>query len=91
MQRPADIEVIFPIKDAASAALMAIKADSLYKAGIISEREKRWVDARLRTFLNDAPAPRPLKRNAELQRTRGITTAPIASPCWPQTAAPHCA
>jgi hypothetical protein len=55
------MEVIFPIKDAASAALMAIKAECLHKAGIITKREERWVDARVRTFLNDAPAPRPLK------------------------------
>jgi hypothetical protein len=33
MQRAWDIELIFPIKDAASAALMLIKADCLDKAG----------------------------------------------------------
>ena len=30
-----DSELIFPIKDAASAALMLIKADCLHKAGVI--------------------------------------------------------
>jgi hypothetical protein len=45
---------IFPIKDAASAALMLIKAECLHKAGIISEREKQWVQSRARTFLNAA-------------------------------------
>jgi hypothetical protein len=30
---------------------MAIKADYLHKAGIISEREKQCVDFRVRTFL----------------------------------------
>jgi hypothetical protein len=64
MRRTLDMEVIFPIKDAASAALMAIKAEYLHKAGIITEREERWVDARVRTFLNDAPAPRALKGKA---------------------------
>lgn len=54
MERALDMEVIFPIKDVASAALMAIKADNLHKAGIISEREKQWVDCRVRTFLDDA-------------------------------------
>ena len=47
-------EVIFPIKDAASAALILIKADCLHKAGIISEAEKHWVDSRTRSFLADA-------------------------------------
>jgi hypothetical protein len=54
MERALDMEVIFPIKDAASAALMAIKAEYLYKAGIISEREMQWVDSRVHTFLDDA-------------------------------------
>jgi hypothetical protein len=54
MERALDMEVIFPIKDAASAALMAIKADYLHKAGIISEREKQWVDSRVRTFLDNS-------------------------------------
>jgi hypothetical protein len=43
MRRTLDMEAIFPIKDAASAALMAIKADCLQKAGIINEAEKRCV------------------------------------------------
>ena len=54
MQRPQDIELIFPIKDAASAALMTIKADCLHAAGIINEAEKQWVHSRARTFLADA-------------------------------------
>jgi hypothetical protein len=54
MQRPLDMESIFPIKDAASAALMTIKADCLHKAGVISHDEKQWVDSRVRTFLHDA-------------------------------------
>jgi hypothetical protein len=52
MQR--DIELIFPIKDAASAALMTIKADCLHKAGIINEAENQHVHSRARTFLGDA-------------------------------------
>jgi hypothetical protein len=46
MQRAWDIELIFPIKDAASAALMVIKADCLHNAGVISEGEKQWVYSR---------------------------------------------
>jgi len=52
MQHPWDIELIFPIKDAASAALMLIKADCLHKAGIIDEAEKQYVHSRARTFLD---------------------------------------
>jgi hypothetical protein len=47
-------ELIFPIKDAASAALMLIKADCLNKAGVVSEGERQWVYSRARTFLDDA-------------------------------------
>ena len=48
------MEAIFPIKDAPSAALMAIKADCLRKAGVITDHEKQWVNSRVRTFLHDA-------------------------------------
>jgi len=54
MQRAWDIELIFPIKDAASAALMLIKADCLQKADVISEAETQWVYSRARAFLADA-------------------------------------
>ncbi len=54
MRHARDIEAIFPIKDAASAALMVIKADCLHRAGIISEREKQWVGSRAGTFLDNA-------------------------------------
>jgi hypothetical protein len=46
--------LMFPIKDAASAALMLIKADCLHKAGVISEREKQLVESKARAFLNAA-------------------------------------
>jgi hypothetical protein len=55
MQRAWDIQLVFPIKDAASAALMLIKADCLDKAGIISEGEKQWVYSRARRFSADGP------------------------------------
>jgi hypothetical protein len=54
MQCARDIEVIFPIKDAASAALMLIKADCLHTAGIINKAEKQYVHSRARTFLDHA-------------------------------------
>ena len=52
-QRAWDIKVIFPIKDAASAALMLMKADCLHAAGIINEAEKQYVHSRARMFLDD--------------------------------------
>jgi hypothetical protein len=54
MQRARDIEVIFPIKDAASATLMLMKADCLHTAGIINDAEKQYVHSKARTFLDDA-------------------------------------
>ena len=54
MQHPLDIEAIFPITDAASAALMAIKADCLRKAGVINDQERQQVDARVRKFVHEA-------------------------------------
>jgi hypothetical protein len=53
MQRAWDIELIFPIKDAASAVLMVIKADCLHNAGVIREGEEQWVYSRARPFLAD--------------------------------------
>ena len=54
MQPARDMELIFPITDAISAALMLIKADCLHKAGIINEAEKRCVYSRASTFLDNA-------------------------------------
>jgi len=54
MQRARDIEVIFPIKDAASAALMLMKANCLHTAGIINDADKQYVHSKARTFLDDA-------------------------------------
>ena len=58
MQRAWDIELIFPIKDAASAALMVIKADCLHNAGVISDGERQWVQSRARPFLADGTLKR---------------------------------
>ena len=54
MQRAPYSELIFPIKDAASAALMLTKADCLHTARIINEAEKQYVRSRARTFLGRA-------------------------------------
>ena len=47
MQNALDLELIFPIRDRPSARLMGLKADCLCCAGIIGERERRWVEARI--------------------------------------------
>ncbi len=47
------MELIFPIKDAASAGLMVIKAACLHNAGVISDAEKQWVHSKARPFLAD--------------------------------------
>jgi ABC-type sugar transport system ATPase subunit len=54
MHRQLDMEIIFPIKDAVSAALMAVKAGCLRRAGVISEQQKQCVDSKIRTFLDPA-------------------------------------
>jgi len=52
MKCPADLELIFPIKDAPSASFMSYKASCLLDAGIITEDEKHWVEARVLTVLS---------------------------------------
>jgi hypothetical protein len=47
MKSSVNLELIFPIKDALSASFMSIKASCLRDAGIITESEKHWVDARV--------------------------------------------
>jgi hypothetical protein len=53
MRRTWDIDLIFPIKDTASAALMVIKADCLHNAGVISDGERQWIHSRARPFLSN--------------------------------------
>jgi hypothetical protein len=51
MKSPVNLELIFPIKDAPSASFMSFKASCLRDAGIITESEKHWVDARVLSVL----------------------------------------
>ena len=46
-----NLELIFPIKEAPSASFMSFKASCLLDAGIITEGEKQWVDARVLSVL----------------------------------------
>jgi hypothetical protein len=41
-----DLALIFPIKDEQSACLMSLKAECLYRAGVLSEAEKQAVHER---------------------------------------------
>jgi hypothetical protein len=41
-----DLAAIFPIKDQESACLMSVKAECLYKAGVLSEAEMQTVHDR---------------------------------------------
>ena len=41
-----DLDLIFPINDEPSAWLMGLKADCLFRAGVISERQKQAVRAK---------------------------------------------
>jgi hypothetical protein len=51
MKSAVNLELIFPIQDAPSASFMSCKANCLLDAGIITEREKQWVDARVFSVL----------------------------------------
>jgi hypothetical protein len=46
-----DLGLLFPIRDGASAELMAVKAACLWNAGIIDDRQRQLVDQRARRFL----------------------------------------
>ena len=72
MQGARDRELIFPIKDSASAALMVIKADCLHTAGIIDEAERQLVHLRARMFLDDATL-----KNAALPQSRTAYSAAV--------------
>ena len=46
-----DLDLIFPMRDAPSAELMAVKAACLCNAGVIDARQKNIVEQRAREFL----------------------------------------
>lgn len=78
MQRTLDMQAIFPIKDAASAAVMAIKADCLHKAGIINEPEKRCIQRTALSHLTETSAVASRRHVGE--RTAGLLArVPIAN------------
>jgi len=51
MKSSINLELLFPIKDALSASFMSFKADCLLEAGIITECDKQWVEARVLSVL----------------------------------------
>jgi len=50
------MDLIFPIRDEPSAWLMSLKAECLYKAGVLSESEKQTVQERAGRLSKDAVA-----------------------------------
>jgi hypothetical protein len=51
-----DMDRIFPIPDAPSARLMKLKAHCLYRAGILSEKQRQAIARRADQVLGDGPA-----------------------------------
>jgi hypothetical protein len=51
MKSPVNLELMFPIKDASCASFMSFKAACLRDAGIITESDKQWVDAKIHSVL----------------------------------------
>lgn len=56
MNRQIDLELIFPVSDAASARFMALKADCLHRAGIITDLQRQEIQLRLLATERTAPA-----------------------------------
>ena len=50
MFRPLDVDLLFPIQDEPSARLMRVKAECLYRAGVISRAQMKIVVARAASF-----------------------------------------
>ncbi len=46
-----DLDLIFPIRDAASAELMTVKAACLCNAGVICARQKKIIEQRAERYL----------------------------------------
>jgi hypothetical protein len=47
MNSSLDLDLIFPILDKPSALFMSVKADCLFDAGIIDERQRDWIRAKV--------------------------------------------
>jgi hypothetical protein len=82
MRRAWDIELIFPMKDAASAALMVMKADCLHNAGVISDssgcilkRVHSWPMGRSKTQPDRTWAIRRLMRGGEFNQDSELTAS----------------
>ena len=65
MHRPLTMELIFPIRDEPSARLMRVKAQCLYRAGVISEREEQAVLGRAAKALAASDCLQTVRRHDE--------------------------
>ena len=70
MRHELNIDLIFPIKDEISAALMCLKAELLFEAGIIDADDN---ECRHRTRRR---SPRPASKRGSLGKERYRTAAP---------------
>ena len=61
---PLDLDIIFPIRDAASASFMALKADCLLQAGIIDDRERQQVQSRANSAVTQSAIAKAEPRQA---------------------------
>ena len=64
---PLDLGLLFPIRDGASAELMAFKAACLWNAGIINGRQRQVVEQRAQRFLGREPCGGPGQLRPELR------------------------
>jgi hypothetical protein len=62
-----DLDLLFPIRDFASAHLMVLKAACLWNAGIISDRQRQLVEQRAQRFLEREPRGGPSQLRPELR------------------------
>ena len=72
MQSLANLELIFPIKDALSASFMSVKAGCLRDAGIITESEKQWVASRVLSVLQAKRTQEAAGENDDLRLNTGL-------------------
>ena len=73
-----DLDLIFPIRDAASAELMALKAACLCNAGVIDARQKEIIERRAQKFLAQEAFPafeRGMRAVGSIQAARAARNA----------------
>ena len=85
-----DFDLIFPIRDVASAELMTLKAACLWRAGVIDARQKTVVEQRAQKFLGtkmpqDASAGTCADSATSRGRRASVRCGPILSEIYSRT------